>query len=444
MQRFLSTCPGLVGDVARYVDSVLPVKQPSICLAAAISFVGALYSKRLAYKPPSGKVTEPCVFAVVVADTGSGKTSAQDVLEDIVRSAHSDTSTAGFLAGVPASDSGLLSTLAEQPRRLLMWDEIGLCLSAYNKSKSSHEAMILSTCMQVFSKAGRPYRGKQYSTKSRVDIQDPYLSIFGASTFGRFFGALTQDFLEDGFLPRWLLFFEDTKRKPKLSTPNTTLFESIVSRVQAIESWTTEVTRGDIAEAIPQLMPRKKLFVEIQSDALPNDPIGVSSLDEWKSEIDDTLQSAPRQSVRRVLYTRAFEQTIKLCLILTDAVSAPSVAPIAHVTPSPPVVSSQSVRWAIDFCRELINAACEECERSVKRNDRARELDALRDQIANCIDIGERISKSALAKRCYRICDGKTRQAIVNDLVESEMWIEESEQVDEWSRKKSVFYTRVS
>lgn len=432
MQKFLDTCPGLVGDIARYINSTMQTEQPGICLAAAFSFMSALLSHRVSYACASN-TAEPCLFTVVVADSGSGKTHAQNILAQITKDAGIDTTRNGLLMGVPASDSGLLKALANGPRRFLMWDEMGINLSAYAKTKASHEAMILGTAMKLYTQAGKPYRGKEYATQDRVDIEAPYLSIFGASTVNRWFGALDENMVQDGFVPRLLLFFEGENRKRRIPNPDPVIYKAIVSEVARIERWRMAPVEGDLATATPDAMPRDKLNAVLAPSCTPGDLF--NAIDYWSMEVEEASNTNKRGSIAKLMYTRALEQTYKLCLCLADTAN------------DVPTVSAASIDYAIGLVREIINTACEECGAHIYSNDRTREYSELRQKFVELLHVGESITKSQLYRRTCRWADAQSRQRVIEDLVQSEVWIEEREpnQNDgsEFSRKKSITYQRI-
>lgn len=425
MQKFLDTCPGLAGDIARYIDSALAVKQPGMCLAAALSFVGALYSGRIYCTSNNSQQTEPCVFVIVVADTGAGKTSSQKLVRKIMTSALGSKS---FLIGVPASDSGLLKALTRTPRGFLIWDEIGLGMAAIAKSRELYNAKIFDAIMTVFSSAGVPYTGKEYSTQDRVDISEPYLSILGGSTWGCFFDSLNKGMIENGFLTRFLLFCEAEESVEKEARPDSALFQSIVSRVQAVNKWVSVETAGNLAEIVPDEMPHKKVEVQLPHECRNGNMF--SDLEMWGMEIAAIRKSNKKSSVTKLMYSRAWEHTIRMCLAFTDC---------QHQTP---VISPESVRFAIDLTRALIDDACLQYETHIYPDQRTREHNNLRDRINESLNVGESITNWKLNRRIRGWGDPQACAKAIEDLLCSGSWDKALEQVED-SRQKSTIFTRV-
>lgn len=424
MQKLLADCPGLCGDIARYIYDRIEADQPGICLAASISFMGALFSKRIYYEDTSGRSTEPCIYSLVIADSGSGKSSAQNILKEIIKSSGIDTSIDGFLLGVPASDSALYKALGRNGRRFLVWDEIGIALGSLINSPSSCQGMILSSIMELFSGAGKLITGKEYATKDRTDVEAAYLSIFGASTPIRFFSALSEAFVADGLLPRWLLFFETPSTKSKESQNDLAMFESICDRIRAIELWTIE-TQGDLADIIPGAVQRKKIKVEILSDMAAGDMF--HEFDYLKMEIATARVTS---NFSKIFHTRAFEHVLKVCLALSSF--------DGEVCACNPGVT----RFAIQFVKTLLARTVEKCESHLHSDSFVRKHNDLREKILNSVAIGETVSSSELGRKCQHWSDAKTRKLILDDFIELEIFKFTSVNVDD-SKKRSNFYTRL-
>jgi hypothetical protein len=432
VQELLATCPGLVGDIARYLNYSLRRERPSICLAAAFSFVSALISKRVncVY---NGLTTEPCLFAATIADTGSGKTHAQNLLEELMIDGGVDVGPEGFLLGTPASDVGLRTALVQNSRRFFPWDELGFAISSLSGSKNSCESQVLPTLMNLYSKEGKFVAGKQYAKTDRVDIKDPHIAVFGASTPERFFGAINDNMILDGFVPRVLLFFEVGTLKRKrddtiaASATSPEMRKSIVDGIRNIECWFTNAA-GDLAEAVPNAMPRAKMQIEIEV-AGPGYPT-LDILKEWEGIIGGVVDGKSMPKTSRAIYTRAMEQTLKVCLCLSDFRFLR--CPIA------------STYYAVDFMGTLLKIACEECSKHVHQDQRIRDYNALKDKVLGLFDVGEVKERKWITERTRRWCDLKTRSAIYADLADSGLWQEEESFKDEFTQKKSTFFRRMA
>ena len=218
LRQFLKDCPGECGKLAQSIDRSLRQPRAAVALPAALSFFSTLKCGRLV--SPTG--IHPNIFTLSIANSSSGKTTAQQIVQNILHEA-------GLLETQfrePASTAGLLHALYKNPRSLMLWDECGYAIEALANNKD-FKAGFLPLIMELYSSAGRLFKGPEYamhSQKQRVDLDGPYLSIYGASTGVRFFEAINEKFVHDGLLPRWVIFlgeenprFQDPKPFPFLA-----------------------------------------------------------------------------------------------------------------------------------------------------------------------------------------------------------------------------------
>ena len=392
----LEVLPGLVGEIARYVDSTLENSCAQISIPAALSFVSALKSKR--YEVPE-KVA-PNLYCCVVASSGTGKSQAQRAIQDLVLTCGMNK----MLMGKPASDSGLLKSLQDEARRLLIWDEFGIALSELSKSNASYRALILSTLMDLFSSSGKVYLGKEYSSQARVDIKEPYLSIFGASTPNRFFGALNQDFVEDGFLSRWLLFFvpeETPKTRPAAPDAN-----EIIERIIQIEN-AEKSEKGNLAK----VFDTKRIMVKFDK--------GRKKL--RKADFKAMLKSA-KTEIQRIFWSRGYEQYLKVATVLCDDGNG----------------NFEIDHFAAQIVQDLIKGAIEKCENCLYSSEREK----TKEKFKALILPGQTATLSMITKRSYRLNLSRSeRMALIDDLVDAGFWQKRQEEVD--GRKKVTCFTAV-
>lgn len=407
--EFLEEAPGMFGQMARYVYQRLPYTQPGMAFAAALSFMATLKSRRVRNEWD----ISPCLYTAVIAGTGTGKTQSQHVIADLCEAA----GIHDMLMGKVMSDSGLEDALMVNPRQLLMWDEFGIALSAISKSTQGHQIRLTSTVMELYSCAGKVYRGRQYSDGSkrpRVDIKDPCLSIFAASPPGRFLEAVNQDFIFDGFIVRWLLFFGFSVATAKRAQRGLAPLD-LTEKVRCLEAGIPRATGGDIEMAIvPQ-----KILVEM-------DPRATKELLAY--EESSKVHVLEEDPIRSAFNTRLFEQTVKLCMIMEED----------------GYLSYDSFLFALKFARHLVFRAGSRCV-NVPSSNQERQTNSLRDRILGRILPGETVSASILSKRVYR--DGKRpeRLSLIEDIVDSGEWIRTQDIKDSQSHgPATTWYNRPS
>lgn len=398
MKSFLATCPGFCGNIARIIDASLPESLPGISLASALSLMSTLKCGRVV--SPEG--IEPNLYTCIIAETGMGKGQAQNAVREILQQC-----SLNLEIGEPASDSGLLKALARQPQALLVWDEFGLALEELSRSSASYRATILKETMKLFSTAGKKYIGREKATEDRVDISAPYLNIFAASTPTRFYAALDNKFVYDGFLSRWLSFDQvyDPDNKKQKSVP-VVVSPQLHEYIQQLITWYPQ--KGNLGSHC-LIEKRTVVFEDTFSHAM------------YCNEFDQKIRKSPTD-FERAFNRRGFELYTKLCLILSDFAVVPAVTSM----------------YAISLVSHLISHQIELCKRNLKETDR-REikkllLDIIGDKWTSLSDITRRSAHLSLTRA--------ERKSMIEDFVESGQWEQNLTTVSD-SRKKSNFYRRI-
>lgn len=128
---FTLTIPGgLVGDLARYMIDTARRPQPLLAVGASLCALGALMGRR--YRTVTDLRTN--LYIVGIADSGSGKNHAREVVNELFFAA----GLAHHLGGNKiASGAGLLTALHRQPAILFQIDEFGMFLAAAADRKRS-------------------------------------------------------------------------------------------------------------------------------------------------------------------------------------------------------------------------------------------------------------------------------------------------------------------
>lgn len=187
---FTLTIPdGLVGDLARYMIDTARRPQPLLAVGASLCALGALMGRR--YRTTTDLRTN--LYIVGIADSGSGKNHAREVVNELFFAA----GLAHHLGGNKiASGAGLLTALHRQPAILFQIDEFGMFLSAAADRKRSprHITEILDNMTELYTAACGVFLGAEYANRDgsneRRDIVQPCLCVYGTTTPLHFWGAL--------------------------------------------------------------------------------------------------------------------------------------------------------------------------------------------------------------------------------------------------------------
>lgn len=390
---FLSACPGMVGDLARAIDKIYMTSKPAISLASAF----ALYSTIKCGRVVSAHGFHPNLYLCLVASSGSGKTRANVILTDILE----ELNLNHLRLPKPQSEQGLVKSLHASPRGLLMWDEFGPALSDLAKTQTGYKATILPALTEIYTLAGRTYFGPEYASRERAreDIKNVYLNLFASATPSRFYSALTEEFVLDGFLSRIVVFWnKEDEEKVKFRTPEP--FQLPANVKEDLQAW---------AE-----MPDESRERVDYHGAL------------WRAqaEIFELEKIRERSEVAKVFLSRKFEIFSKLCLVLS---------PFDGVT-------IERIQYALELTQFLIGSQIEACSQYLGASPAIK----LRNDILEYLKPGEWTSLSEITLR-FKNRERKYQREALSTLVEMGAVLERSDWVKgQKSGKKAAMYSRAN
>lgn len=203
-QMLLDATPGVVGEIANWITKGAHKPQPILSLGASLAFVGAMKGRRQRTRTD----LRSNIYVLALGETGSGKNHPIAALQHLNLCVFGEGIDRGILTNRPRSEQGLYSAIGKHDcRSLILWDEIGQAICAMaNKNASAHYAAIMDAFTQLFSAADRIHSGEELATLSRPSLEQPCLCLYGTTVADRFFEALTEKEVIDGFLARWLVF----------------------------------------------------------------------------------------------------------------------------------------------------------------------------------------------------------------------------------------------
>lgn len=215
--EYLFSPSGMVGELYKWIADTAPCPQPLVNLGAALVAAGTLVGPKYAM----GK-TRSNLMAAGLADSSAGKNHAQDAVKELFIEAGIDDLYGG---NDVTSDSAICNVLERAPNNqtMFMMDEFGHILGtlASGAKSSAHLGTVLPTLMKLYSSAHTKYTGKAKADEDPVSLYNPHVCVWGTSTPKKAFGALHEDQVEDGFIPRLLWFvseklvkYEPGKEKP--------------------------------------------------------------------------------------------------------------------------------------------------------------------------------------------------------------------------------------
>jgi hypothetical protein len=199
---------GLLGEIAQFIYAQSPLPVPEIALAGAIGLMSGICGK--AYNISNTGLNQ---YTLLLAATGTGKESAAKGISKLVKAALKSVPAANEFIGPSeiASPQALLKYLANQsPCFLSVVGEFGLYLKQLGAENASPNMQGLKrTLLDLFNKSGHDdvVNGIIYSDRDKDtgSITAPAFSLFGESVPERFYEALHENMISEGFLPRFTI-----------------------------------------------------------------------------------------------------------------------------------------------------------------------------------------------------------------------------------------------
>ncbi len=225
--EYLTRPTGLLGEICSWINATAIKEQPFLALACALSFLGALFGRKI--KDASGSRTN--LYCMGIAPSSAGKAHAMNQIRRLCEA----SGCTDLLGGDDiASDSAIEDRISRVEATLFLWDEIGHLLAHIKSGVSKHHAQVVSLLMKLYSAAGNVYKGREYAEaeKQRTIIQ-PCCCIYGTSTPERFTGGISPAELQDGWLSRCLVFYSPNSPRKSRGRDESPVPEKITERVNA-------------------------------------------------------------------------------------------------------------------------------------------------------------------------------------------------------------------
>ena len=324
----LFNVPGLIGDFSQYINRRANKPQPVISLAVAIVAMGALAGRKV--EGITGLRTN--IYAVSVAETGTGKNAPREELRNLLMLASDNGEREINIIDRLGSDAGIRSALGQNPNVALVLDEIGEHLEAIKNSKNSPWVKkIIPELMTLYSSAASRHvkLGGLGDVTKNVTVDCPHLCLYGTSTSQSVFNSMTMQSVSSGFIGR-LLLFETSNNNPRQQKPSREALPQSV--MDAVDFWKTFKPNGDLTG---------------NHAGSTSDPLIIEESDEATAAFDE-YENIAREEIERYgnqwmgIYNRVQENARKLALV--------------HACSSyfkEPFVSEESARWGCELALYL-------------------------------------------------------------------------------------------
>jgi len=390
---------GLVGDLTRYMVETARRPQPLLSLGASLCAVGALMGRK--YRTESNLRSN--LYVVGIADSGSGKNHAREVINELFVEA----GRLRYLGGNKiASGAGLLTAVHRQPAILFQIDEFGMFLSAAADRRRSprHITDILDTMTELYTSASTLYLGAEYANRDgmneRRDINQPCLCLYGTTTPHHFWTALQGSNVVDGSLARFII----------LPTDDDYPEENMASGIRTIPTELLQAVNR-VADGGGGIDPPGNLVgrtagpeTAVQPRVVPMSSAARSAFDELANAITTALRAA-RGSPHTAILARIAENAQKVALIVA-----------VGRNPDHPEISGDDADWAISFIRHFAKQTIDAVERHVGDN----EIDRSHKRVLDLIRQAGRggIRKNDLTRKT-QFLEMRRRDEILSALIEA-------------------------
>ena len=333
----LLTIPGKLGLAVDYYNRNSIVYHPELAVTTAIALGSVVLGRH--WSTFGGNFSS--LYIMNVADTSTGKEYGTGMIERFLEEAGWDEDVVG--RGRWTSDAALFGDLFARPRMIAMSDEVGMYWEAAGKSGSALQGELHTYMNEIWSKGDGKLREKAYSqrglTEEQKKVQDkrwiktPSLTIFGATTPGALYEALSYNMIVNGFLNRWLIVNSDREAGPKRLVDRPRHPKAPAAIVNWIERYIYPVDWDDMADFDRSIL--RNPVAEPRVRHIKYTPKAEAEMRRLElMVIDDQKRLKPFGFAE--FYGRVHQMIIKLSMIVAASCESN-------------VVKYEHVKWAGDF-----------------------------------------------------------------------------------------------
>ncbi len=334
--------PGLIDEITEFSMSCAPKPNRLLSFCGALTCLSLLVGRNVT----DIRNNRANIYMIALAGSGVGKDHPRRITKTIACAAQPAMNQC--IANSFASGEALEDALFISPSMLFQVDEIDTLINSMKSGEPRAEAMI-GKMLEIFTSSSSSYtirskamtrselirRKKEQKEKGfdsmAVDIQNPYLVIFGTAIPEMFFQSLNKRLLANGLIARCLVF-EAGERGKKNHAQFIRVPVSIIRQVKTILGYGQ--SKGNLCMEFP--MP---MVVQATKDA-------TELLDRLDDKFDDIYNKFDKLKavVPTAFWARAFEKVCKLSILYAVSENV-----------NDPVISVNGVRWASQLVEYQIN-----------------------------------------------------------------------------------------
>lgn len=379
--------PGLVGEITQWILDASVRPLPILALGGAITACGTIYGRR--YATQSNLRTN--FYSLAIAKSGHGKDAPIGAINVLFKKAGCSHFLRGGNIG---SGPGLIAALMQSPVLMILIAEAGFLLQKVtSKNSASYEHEIASELMDLYSCASRTYHGKLLSGKETPSIEQPHICLYGASTPEKFYGALSSLQINDGFIPRMMIFHAKGKRATRVPIPQENPPTQLVESVQRAVAG-----NGGQGDMVGLSSPS----VSVPICKVPQAP----EVEEIAIEMDKLCTEAIDNGTWPALWGRVEARAAQLALVRALGRNE-----------AQPRITADDARWGAELAVWLVETLIHDIQDSVADNATEGVTKRLLSLIRQAGPDG--ITKNVLTRRSQWL-HSRERQDILSTLIESD------------------------
>ena len=292
--------PGFLGQIAKYLFGNAASPVPEYAIATAIGFFAGICGRGWIY---SGTGLNHDI--VVVGNSGTGKNIVHSGVANISRQLGSTAISTFIVPAKMASAQALIKNLNGNPCFLQLIGEVGKMYRAYAKSRHGDTMDELFTVkLDLWERSGPDgvgvgilYSDAEKNIEGGV-VTGIAHSTLGESTPGVFYGAITEDMMNQGLLSRlWIIEYEGED--------------------PAFNERRLETVPADWVRYLGALVT--EAACRIGQQPVKASVAAVAMIREFAEQCRDEKRNAGDDPAQRQLWVRAYEKVIRLAALLAVA-----------------------------------------------------------------------------------------------------------------------------
>jgi hypothetical protein len=231
--------PGFVSEVMDHTLTIAPYPNPVMAFAGALALQAVLAGRKV--RDPGDNRTN--IYLLGLAHSSAGKDQSRKVNTDVLHA----VGMADCLGLHFASGEGLQDALFQTPAMLFQTDEIDGMLESINKAKDARHEAIMGTMLTMYSSANSVYPMRRKASTSTPGgpakppgvIDQPCLVLYGTAIPNRYYQALSERMLTNGFFARMIIL--ESGPRPEGQEPR---IGDLPPRVLATARWWADYRPG--------------------------------------------------------------------------------------------------------------------------------------------------------------------------------------------------------